>query len=77
MAIVPNTRSAAVNVIVSFSKISSLVLLIDRVVEKCGTATTNKSGMKTISHFLIENCAVRYISDQNQAQRQAVGWRLP
>jgi hypothetical protein len=27
--------------------------------------------------FWIENCAVRYISDQNQAQRQALGWRLP
>jgi hypothetical protein len=26
--------------------------------------------------FWIENCAVRYISDQNQAQRQALGWRL-
>ena len=42
MAVGPNTSNAAVNVIVSFFKAPSLVLLTARVVEKyCGTATTN------------------------------------
>jgi hypothetical protein len=72
MAIVPNTRSAAVNVIVSFSKIPSLVLLIDRVVEKCGTATTNKSGMKTISHF--GSKIVPFVTSATRTKRKDRRW---